>query len=204
MVRAVLLAMLGGAVLMGCTSGQDSATSQREDAQPSPSSVDADLPTSELGDPNLPTVPGQPSDTIVVESTSSTTTTAAPTTTTTVPPPVIPSDVLFDTGSAELKPEATPYLTELAEDIEERHPGATLRFVGHTDSRGSEAVNLDLSRRRAEAVLEWFVVHGFQRSRLTALGAGESELQGPDFDEHGRFDDEAGARNRRVEIEIGT
>lgn len=155
------------------------------------------LPTSGGGeDLTLPTVPGGASDTVNISTTTSTTTTTTttttiPTTTTTVPPPVIPSDVLFDTGQATLKPEATPYLQDLADQINQRHPGARLHFVGHTDSRGS-----------VEANNTRFAGHGFDRGRLTAEGAGESRLLVADTDGSGIFSDAAGRQNRRVEIRI--
>jgi outer membrane protein OmpA-like peptidoglycan-associated protein len=155
------------------------------------------LPTSGRSDDlSLPTIAGGSGDTVNIS------TTTVPTTTTTIPPPVIPSDVLFDTDQATLKPEATPYLQTLAAQINERHPGARLNFVGHTDSRGSTEYNADLSLRRAEAVLNWFATNGFDRGRLTAEGAGESRLLVPDTDEAGLFIEDAGSQNRRVEIQI--
>jgi len=197
--RRSLIVVLLAAVLFGCGGrGGDSeaASTPSEDDQP----ADVDLPAAPAEDPNLPTLPESSSDTVEVEPT---TTTAAPTTTTTIPPPVVPSDVLFDTGSADLKPEAGPYLDELATDIRDRHPDASLRFIGHTDSRGTEASNQDLSQRRAEAVLLWFAANGgFDPASMSASGAGESELLTPDVDSQGRFDEAAGAQNRRVEIEI--
>lgn len=169
------------------------------------------LPTSDPGeDLALPTVQDGANDTVDVSATSTTTSTTAtpsttttiPTTTTTIPPPVIPSDVLFDTGQATLKPEATPYLQGLANQINQRHPGASLHFVGHTDSRGSAEANNALSLRRAEAVLNWFAGHGFERGRLTAEGAGESRPLVPDEDGSGVYSESAGQQNRRVEIQI--
>ncbi len=150
---------------------------------------------------------GGGSDTVIVSTTTSTTTTStttttAPTTTTTIPPPVIPSDVLFDSGQAILKPEATPYLQDLADQINQRHPGSRLHFVGHTDSRGTVESNDTLSLRRAEAVLNWFADHGFDVGRLTAEGAGESRLLVPDTDGSGAFLEDEGRQNRRVEIQI--
>lgn len=102
--------------------------------------------------------------------------------------------MLFDTGQATLKPEATPYLQDLADQINQRHPGARLHFVGHTDSRGSVEANNTLSLRRAEAVLDWFAEHGFDRGRLTAEGAGERRLLVADTDGSGTFNEDAVTR----------
>lgn len=197
--------------MSACSDGGRGGESSAPDGK-SRSTTSADtetLPTTGAGqDLTLPTVAGGASDTVVVSTTTSsttttsTTTTTIPATTTTVPAPVIPSDVLFDTGQATLKPEATPYLQDLADKIDERHPGAQLHFIGHTDSRGSVEANNTLSLRRAEAVLNWFADHGFDRGRLTAEGAGESRLLVPDTDGSGTFNEDAGLQNRRVEIRI--
>lgn len=171
------------------------------------------LPTVSSGDAVLPTVKAPDGDSVDVPttttstlppttSTSTTTTTLPPTTTTTIPPPVIPSDVLFDAGSAELSPEAAPYLTDLANEITGRYPGARLTFVGHTDSRGSEAANLVLSQDRARAVMNWFAQAGYSSDRMAAEGRGESEMLVLDTDAGGAFVDSLGQQNRRVEILI--
>lgn len=66
--------------------------------------------------------------------------------------------------------------------------------VGHTDSMGSELHNLQLSIRRAEAVVEHLRTQGIALTRLHADGRGEAEPVADNGDEAGR------ARNRRVEI----
>ena len=68
----------------------------------------------------------------------------------------VPSDVLFATGSAELKPEADAVLTELAAELAAGFPEAELTFVGHTDSRGDASSNQQLSVDRGTAVVSWF------------------------------------------------
>ena len=49
-----------------------------------------------------------------------------------------------------------------------------VRVEGHTDSRGNDARNLDLSQRRANSVMEYLVSHGVDASRLEAVGYGET------------------------------
>jgi OmpA family len=63
-------------------------------------------------------------------------------------------------------------------DIVRRHPNATVTITGYTDSDGTEAYNLDLSRRRGQAVADWLVGQT-QASQLTALHAGRG-CQSPD------------------------
>jgi len=123
-------------------------------------------------------------------------------------PPPLPSDVLFDTGSAELKEDADAVLKELAEDLHNALPEAVITFIGHTDSRGDSDYNLQLSIDRASAVKDWFedwaevnVIDGWE---LLVDGRGDSELKVPDVNSEGTFLEDAGALNRRVEIEIDT
>lgn len=71
-----------------------------------------------------------------------------------------------------------------------------LRVQGHTDNRGSAARNKELSKQRAQTVLDWLVKHGIDASRLTAEGFGpDKPLESNDT--------EAGRRvNRRVEFHL--
>lgn len=74
--------------------------------------------------------------------------------------------IYFDTGKATLKPESQPTLDEIAKLLANR-PELKVFIVGHTDSQGSLAYNMDLSRRRAEAVATRLVRnHGIAKDRL--------------------------------------
>lgn len=121
-------------------------------------------------------------------------------------PPPLPSDVLFDTGSYELKEGADPVLEEFAQDLDAALDTATITFIGHTDSRGDAASNLQLSIDRATAVKDWFENwtqdNGIEGWELMVDGRGDTELKTPDVDAEGNFREEAGKLNRRVEIEI--
>ncbi len=107
----------------------------------------------------------------------------------------ISSEVSFDFGSAALKPAFMPTLQRLAE-ILKRYPRTIIHVVGHTDSIGSEAYNLALSRRRAQSVVDYFVSQGISPSRLIVVGRGESEPRASNETEAGR------QLNRRVEIYV--
>ena len=67
-----------------------------------------------------------------------------------------------------------------------------IEVQGHTDERGDDGYNLDLSRRRAAAVVEYLVAHGVDARRLTSRGYGET--QPIDL----RHSEAAWAVNRRV------
>lgn len=104
--------------------------------------------------------------------------------------------VNFDVDSDRLRPDAGPALEEIREALEAR-PDATATVEGHTDSDASEAYNLDLSSRRAAAVVAWLVERGVDPSRLSASGRGEAEPIADNESTAGK------AANRRVEIEPG-
>lgn len=86
----------------------------------------------------------------------------------------IDSRVLFELDSARITPEGMALLNEVAGWLE-RHPGSgSVEVGGHCDSRGTPAYNLDLSERRAAAVVNALVGYGVGRERLHARGYGET------------------------------
>jgi outer membrane protein OmpA-like peptidoglycan-associated protein len=77
------------------------------------------------------------------------------------------------------------------------HPGAgVIRVEGHTDDRGRDDYNLDLSQRRAEAVKAYLIGKGVPPERLEAKGFGETQPLKPNTTQRNR------AANRRVEFVI--
>jgi outer membrane protein OmpA-like peptidoglycan-associated protein len=101
-------------------------------------------------------------------------------------------NVNFATNSAELLPEARIVLDGLIELIRELDSEITVH--AHTDDVGSDNFNFDLSARRAQSVREYLVQRGIGKSRIKALGHGESQPIAQNITPEGR------ARNRRVEM----
>jgi len=105
------------------------------------------------------------------------------------------SGLLFGFDSSEIQPDARENLTQLAASLNQ-YPDSDIVIVGHTDSRGSEEYNLNLSNRRSESAKSYLVSRGIPSSRIQAQGRGELEpIADNDVDE-GR------AQNRRVEVAI--
>ena len=117
-------------------------------------------------------------------------------------PVVVPGDQYFETNSASLTPAGLKGLRATARQLFAARPGAHLRIVGNTDSRGSESANFTLSLARAQAVLAVFLAAGFSSANLVAQGAGEGRPVVSD-ERDGHYVEALGARNRRVEIYLG-
>lgn len=114
----------------------------------------------------------------------------------------IAADVLFAFDSATLGGEAPAQLRRAADLIRQGGPGA-VPVEGHTDSKGADAYNDDLSRRRAEAVAAWLASEGgVEESRLEPQGRGEREPVAPNAEAGGQDSPSGRARNRRVVLTI--
>lgn len=103
------------------------------------------------------------------------------------------SEVSFDVNSAAIKRSFRSSLDKLA-DVLSRYSDTNIKIVGHTDSTGSEAHNLDLSVRRARSVVAYLQNYGISSSRLRAEGRGEMEPRASNGSRSGR------QQNRRVEV----
>lgn len=102
-------------------------------------------------------------------------------------------DVLFDTGQATLKSGANGTLDRLATALRDKS-GRKVTIEGHTDNVGSDASNLGLSERRAQAVQSGLTERGVARNQITTLGKGENFPVASNDSVDGR------QSNRRVEL----
>jgi len=100
------------------------------------------------------------------------------------------SDMFFDYDSAQIKPGAYRELDRISHVLN-NYPQTTIRVEGHTDSRGSDQYNQQLSERRAMSVKNALTQRGVDARRIEAVGYGESQpISSSD------------AMNRRVNIVI--
>lgn len=104
-------------------------------------------------------------------------------------------NIYFEFDRDELMPRSYVELNKLL-NILQQNPRMAIEIVGHTDYLGDDAYNLDLSRRRAQAVVDFLLKHKIAKSRLRTRGEGERQPIANNETEEGR------AQNRRVEFVI--
>ena len=105
----------------------------------------------------------------------------------------IPSDISFDSGKADIKPNFRPILYKFASGLQSNQ-AAHVTIIGHTDSSGSDAVNDPLSVNRAASTRNYLADRGVAISRIAIDGRGSHEPVAANDTEANR------AKNRRVEI----
>lgn len=105
------------------------------------------------------------------------------------------SDILFDTGKAQLKTTAVSNLSEMA-TIMKKYPENVLTVKGYTDNTGSKKINSELSEKRANAVKSQLIAGGIPANTISTVGMADANPVAGNETAAGR------QQNRRVEIEI--
>jgi outer membrane protein OmpA-like peptidoglycan-associated protein len=111
------------------------------------------------------------------------------------------SKVLFATALADLRPESLDILDKLAQvifDLNAKYGKLAIRIEGHTDSDGTNEMNLELSRNRARSVRDYLVNKGVDPFSITTAGYGEERPIDTNATPQGK------QNNRRTEIAITT
>jgi len=108
---------------------------------------------------------------------------------------VMPNKITFDTDKHNLKGSFLEALNSIILVLN-HYPDTRLNITGHTDSTGSDAYNLELSKKRATAVALYLLNQNVDSSRVNSMGAGEKQPVASNKTESGR------ALNRRVELSI--
>ncbi len=105
------------------------------------------------------------------------------------------NNIFFETNKATLNTVASTDLDRLVKYLQD-NPSARVEIQGHTDSRGSVALNNRLSKNRAMSVMNYLIGKGIAANRLVANGYGSSQPADTNNTPEGR------ANNRRVEVKI--
>jgi outer membrane protein OmpA-like peptidoglycan-associated protein len=113
------------------------------------------------------------------------------------------ADLLFDFDKADLRPEAEGVLRDVVAQIKAKAKRPAVRVEGHTDAKGTDAYNQDLSQRRSASVRGWLVQQGKLAAKsVAAVGLGEKQPVAPNEKPDGSDDPEGRQKNRRVEIVV--
>lgn len=105
----------------------------------------------------------------------------------------IPADISFGLGQSTVSPSFAQVLDVFAESLN-RHPKTAIEIVGHTDSSGTDAINLPLSKQRADGTRDYLVGRQVAAERFSTQGWGPDQPIADNKTAEGR------AMNRRVEV----
>ena len=109
----------------------------------------------------------------------------------------------FEYGSSDLIPESRDKLRFVADAVNANFAlNRSISVEGHTDSKGAEAYNMELSKKRAESVVDELIFSRVQEDRLQAAWFGETQPRAPNENADGSDNPDGRALNRRVEIII--
>ncbi len=104
-------------------------------------------------------------------------------------------NIYFDFDKTSLKKESFTELNKVVEFLNQ-NPSVEIEIAGHTDSKGSDEYNANLSQGRSQAVVDYLISQGINEYRLSAHGYGESKPIDTNDTDEGR------ANNRRVEFTV--
>lgn len=110
-------------------------------------------------------------------------------------------NIYFAFDKATVLEESYDALNKLAQMLK-ANPNVEIELRGHTDSKGSHAYNMGLSKARAKNVAKFLIEQGIEESRLTWEGFGETMPVAPNTEEDGTDNPEGRAKNRRTEFKV--
>ncbi len=112
---------------------------------------------------------------------------------------IVLENIYYDFNKWNVRKDARPALEQLV-NILKRNP-IVIELSSHTDSRGKDDYNMELSQKRAQAVVDYIVSRGIKQSRITAKGYGETALVN-DCDDEKVCDEIDHQKNRRTEFKV--
>ncbi len=116
---------------------------------------------------------------------------------------IVLHNILYDFDKATLRPESKLTIDTLADLLLADENSRLIVEIGsHTDNKGNDAYNLELSQKRAESVVNYLIAAGVEKERLRAKGYGEEEPIAPNENSDGSDNPEGRQKNRRTEFRV--
>lgn len=114
---------------------------------------------------------------------------------------IILERIYFDFDKYDIRDESVVELSKLYTFLNQ-NPEVIVEISGHTDSKGSDDYNLQLSRNRAKSVVTWLKKRGIKSKRVQAKGYGESRPIADNINPDGSDNPDGRQMNRRIELRI--
>jgi outer membrane protein OmpA-like peptidoglycan-associated protein/tetratricopeptide (TPR) repeat protein len=114
---------------------------------------------------------------------------------------IVVENIYYDFDSANIRADAAIELNKLARFLQD-NPEIKIELGSHTDSRGNDEYNRDLSQRRAESAVNYIISQGVDKNRIRARGYGEARPIAPNTNPDGTDNPEGRQKNRRTEIKV--
>ena len=114
---------------------------------------------------------------------------------------IVVENIYYDYDSANIRPDAAIELNKLARFLQD-NPEIKIELGSHTDSRGNDEYNRDLSQRRAESAVNYIISQGIEKNRIRARGYGEARPIAPNTNPDGSDNPDGRQKNRRTEIKV--
>jgi OOP family OmpA-OmpF porin len=116
--------------------------------------------------------------------------------------PISINNIYFDFNKWELSHESVVYIDTTLVHIMKKYKDIVVELSAHTDGKGDENYNLELSKKRAERVVDYMLSQGIDRSRMIAKGYGEAKPLYNEYFPDGTDNPDAREKNRRIEFRI--
>ncbi len=116
--------------------------------------------------------------------------------------PVVIENINYGFDQAKLDQQARNAIDTTVLELMQGNPDLRVQIRSHTDAAGSDEYNLELSKRRAQRVVDYLVEKGIDRDRLVPKGFGERRFIAPNFSLDGTDNPEGRRKNRRTEFKI--
>ena len=112
------------------------------------------------------------------------------------------NNILFEFNSPNLTSETKNSIDTTILKTLKNNPTLKVRFGAHTDSKGTDAYNLSLSKKRVQSLVKYLTRKGVRANRMEGVGHGESMPIAPNINKDGSDNPEGRKLNRRVELEV--